>query len=145
MFRSISTVKADLAQAEFGITGKGIVWAVLGTGVSSTHPHFQRYKNLKLPKPLYHMDYSNSMKKITKSERRDMYQDRLELSDLLADKRFRVSVPVDRRGYGTAVAGIIAGQSNDRDYVMKGLAPEAKISNQLWSGGGGDELRKPRL
>jgi hypothetical protein len=37
MYRSLNTVKADLARAQFDLTGEGIVWAVLATGVDGSH------------------------------------------------------------------------------------------------------------
>ena len=37
---SVATVKADAARASFAATGRGIVWAVLDSGVCADHPHF---------------------------------------------------------------------------------------------------------
>jgi len=38
--RSVSTVKADAAARSYGTSGEGIVWAVVDSGVASSHPHF---------------------------------------------------------------------------------------------------------
>jgi subtilisin family serine protease len=38
--RSVATVKADAALRAFSTTGKGIVWAVIDSGIDATHPHF---------------------------------------------------------------------------------------------------------
>jgi subtilisin family serine protease len=40
--RSVATVKADAALRAFSTTGKGIVWAVIDSGIDATHPHFGR-------------------------------------------------------------------------------------------------------
>jgi serine protease AprX len=55
--RSLATVKADAAQAAFHATGAGITWAVLDTGVSRKHRHFQEFKNLD--GPLEHKDFTD--------------------------------------------------------------------------------------
>jgi serine protease AprX len=79
--QSISTVKADAAHASFAALGEGIVWAVLDSGIDSTHRHFQLHKNLELELPLVPMDFTGE--KNTRS---------------------------DPKGHGTHVSGIIAGQ-----------------------------------
>ena len=127
MYRSIRTVKADLAQAEFGITGKDIVWAVVGKSVDASHPHFELFRNLDLPKPLHHMDYSQFKSKLTESEYKDFVFGPRGDEKFLFDKRFRVSKPFGSGGLGTCVAGIIAGKGSDRGQLMIGLAPETKI------------------
>jgi hypothetical protein len=55
---SVSTVKADAARAAFAAGGRGIVWAVIDSGIDGGHPHFQKYKNLELSPPLTHWDFS---------------------------------------------------------------------------------------
>lgn len=122
MYRSISTVKADLAQTEFGITGQGIVWAVVSTGVDARHPHFERFRNLELPDQLYHMDYSTIGSSF---HRRGEGRASVEL----LHERFRVSRLEDPHGIGTAVAGLIAGESHDAEggQTLRGLAPQATI------------------
>lgn len=121
MFRSIITVKADLAQAEYRFTGRGIVWAVVCSGVDGRHLHFQAFRNLELPAGLHHLDYSRITERFEPSDVRQGAIDFL-------DRRFIVDRPVDLYGVGTGVAGIIAGQgTDDQGQVMKGIVPEAKI------------------
>lgn len=117
MYRSLATIKGDLVQAELGAMGKGIVWAVVSSGVNGDHPHFQLLRNLDLPEGLHHMDFSA----FERPRRFDF-----EEMDLLGNE-YVVTKPVDPLGYGTAVAGIIAGQGHDDDQLMKSVAPEAKI------------------
>ncbi len=86
--RSISTVKADAARNAFGALGEGILWAVIDSGIDSTHPHFAKYENLKLGSDadaLRHRDFTVLEEKDEKP---------LE----------------DRFGHGTHVAAIIAGE-----------------------------------
>lgn len=87
---SIATVKADAAHAAFTAVGKGIVWAVLDSGVDVDHPHFAAYSNTKLTRPLRHRDFSGGP----------------------VDPAGTGDDPgaiVDAFGHGTHVAGILAG------------------------------------
>jgi subtilisin family serine protease len=88
--RSIATVKADAAQIAYGAAGKGIVWAVLDSGIDGTHPHFRARKNLDLDakRPLRHRDFLNPGNDQTKDD---------------------ATALLDPFGHGTHVAGIIAG------------------------------------
>src|SRR5215210_3203616 len=83
--RSVMTVKADAARVSFSAQGQGIVWAVMDSGIDEHHPHFQKYKNLQLPPPLLHQDFT-----------------------ALAGNEQPL---VDEFGHGTHVAGILAGEA----------------------------------
>jgi subtilisin family serine protease len=91
--KSIATVKADAAHVAYSASGKGIVWAVLDSGIDKEHPHFTRHGNLALDKvrPLRHRDFSG-----TRPPSADPAQD-------------DPGALVDGFGHGTHVAGIIAG------------------------------------
>src|SRR5712691_11899157 len=84
MYRSISTVGADIARKLFGAEGQDIVWALVDSGVDGSHPHFQRHGNLDLPPPLTHRDFTAP--------------------------EGAGSPLVDATGTGTASAGIIGGE-----------------------------------
>jgi subtilisin family serine protease len=85
--RSICTVKVDAARRSFSALGKGIVWAVLDSGIDKDHPHFGgTRKNLDLPPGLSHHDLT-------------------ALSDA-------GNALTDNYGHGTHVAGIVAGGLN---------------------------------
>jgi len=86
IWKSVPTVKADACRRSFATTGKGILWAILDSGIDAAHPHFAQFGNLKdLPPPVTHMDFTT-------------------------DPPAKVAAPADNYGHGTHVAGIIAGQ-----------------------------------
>ena len=89
--KSISTVKADAARVAFSALGEEIVWAVVDSGISETHPHFAKHGNLALDPPFEHCDLTGSAGG--------------PLSDAL--------------GHGTHVAGIIAGEMSSADEVER--------------------------
>lgn len=78
------TVKADAAHAAFAAHGRGMVWAVVDSGVDAAHPHFAAHQTLDLPPGLAHKDFVEE------------YPER---------------ATEDPFGHGTHVAGIIAGES----------------------------------
>ena len=81
---SIATVKADAAHVAYSAVGRGIVWAVLDSGVDKSHPHFAHHKNLDGLDPIQHRD-------------------------LTGHPDGDAAALADRAGHGTHVAGIIAG------------------------------------
>lgn len=90
IWKSVSTVKADACRRAFATTGRGILWAVLDSGIDFSHPHFTKFGNLKdLPPPVTHMDFS-------------------------IDAPASVAAPADDYGHGTHVAGIIAGELDEK-------------------------------
>jgi serine protease AprX len=130
--QSISTVKADAARNAFGAFGKGVVWAVVDTGIDGNHPHFDLHKNLVIDAPLRHRNFTGSGRETDESSQQEAC--------------------TDRAGHGTHVAGIIAGQfkANDAKRIIatvrrrteageietdtvedipkiSGMAPQAKI------------------
>jgi subtilisin family serine protease len=82
--KSLATVKADAARASFSAFGHDVVWAVMDSGIDSTHPHFVAHDNLSLGPALKHRDFTVL----------DGDGDPLR----------------DDFGHGTHVAGIIAGE-----------------------------------
>jgi hypothetical protein len=117
MYRSISTINADVAQAEFGARGQGIVWAVVASGVEASHAHFNTYRNLTLPDGLSHWDFSDT----------DAIRSALRKGNKKNVGR-RLQSASDLNGFGTSVAAVIAGESqDDNGNLLRGMAPECKI------------------
>ncbi len=80
--KSVRTVKADAARFSFSAEGKGVVWAVMDSGIDKNHPHFKLHGNLEADgDKTYHKDFTNE-------------DDPLK----------------DGLGHGSHVAGIIAGE-----------------------------------
>jgi serine protease AprX len=78
---SISTVKADAARVSFSAFGKGIVWAVVDSGIDPAHPQFKHHTNVLQSGALAPLDFTDECQAL-----------------------------VDGYGHGTHVAGIIAGE-----------------------------------
>ncbi len=136
--KSLATIKADAARAAFSAVGKGIVWAVIDSGIDANHLHFRQHGNLQLRPPVAHVDFTG------------------------IDFREEPE-PTDETGHGTHVAGIIAGefaktedqsavglyrarassnQSVYRQYPLEavsGVAPQCKLVSLKVSGAGGGE------
>lgn len=89
---SIATVKADAAHAAFSARGRGIVWAVMDSGIDGSHPHF--CDTLTLEEPLQHRDFTSA-------------------SPGLTSEGLALAALKDECGHGTHVAGIIAGRWPD--------------------------------
>jgi serine protease AprX len=142
---SIVTVKADAAHRSFNSLGDGVVWAVVDSGIDSTHPHFEGYGTLT----------DTSVAKLHRSF--------LPAVDGVADDPL-----TDDDGHGTHVAAIIAGglaswsgtdvvvtesrfnvdnpdeplrqprPLTDAKDHLSGMAPLAKLVSLKVLGGGGD-------
>jgi serine protease AprX len=90
-FTSLPTIKCDAANRSFGCTGRGIVWAVVDSGIDATHPHFAAHRNLDdLPAGVAHADFVSPA----------------QPEPLL-----------DPLGHGTHVAGIIAGEYSAQGFL----------------------------
>ncbi len=107
--RSAPTVKADAAWRSYDARGKGIVWAVIDTGIDACHDHFSRLelaaegRGEPLPQGLtndLHQDFSYLVRPEIPP------QDDEYGGPGSPDKPQPL---VDKSGHGTHVAGVIAG------------------------------------
>ena len=95
--RSIATVKGDAAIRAYAAHGQGIVWAVIDSGIDSTHLHFGDPKD-----PMNH--------RLLNPDVADLHRDFSGDGEPTKDTAL-----TDGFGHGTHVAGIIAGGlSEDR-------------------------------
>jgi serine protease AprX len=83
--KSCSTVKADAARRSYDAAGRGIVWAVIDSGIDKSHPHFSYYDTLGGDVASLHRDFTQP-----------------------GDPDPSTAL-IDGFGHGTHVAGIIAG------------------------------------
>jgi serine protease AprX len=89
---SARTIKADAVRRSFAARGKGVVWAVIDSGIDASHPHFAAGNNLRASDVAgLHRDFTQS---------REPGADTIEAA--LQDA-------YGSNGHGTGVASIIAG------------------------------------
>jgi subtilisin family serine protease len=122
--RSAPTVKADAAWRSYDARGRGIVWAVIDSGIDACHPHFSALELAAegsgdlLPQGLtsqLHRDFSYLVNPGSPPDGSAAPAPGQPLSD--------------DSGHGTHVAGIIAGRSPD------GLSPLVADSKEAVDGG----------
>jgi subtilisin family serine protease len=98
--QSCSTIQADAAARTYGVTGAGIVWALVDSGIDATHPHFSGGTVSDPVVARLHRDFTG----------------------LLQPSGIASADPApaltDALGHGTHVAGIIAGQAPDPAKVV---------------------------
>ena len=128
--RSAPTVKADAAWRSYNAVGRGVVWAVVDSGIDASHPHFSALELAKegqgvlLPHgrtAQLHRDFSYLVNPD------DPPSSPVPGSQLPAG--WQPQPLADDSGHGTHVAGIIAGRTPD------GLTPLVSDSKESADGG----------
>lgn len=107
--RSLTTIQADAAARTYGCGGKGVVWAVVDSGIEASHPHFEASGTLSAGavKNLHHDFTSNPA---------------LAKGGPLADTF----------GHGTHIAGIIAGRAPSDPTLMRVAGTERGVGLPKW-------------
>jgi len=122
-FRSIETIGGNEVLTKHQADGKGIVWAIMDSGIDAGHHHFKKHKNLDLPAPLRHRSFSEIDKK-----RGEIIQ--------VDDDESEEDALIDVHGHGTHLAGILAGELSTTRILeanglsvksMRGVAPLTKL------------------
>ena len=132
--RSVPTIKADAALRAYGATGEGITWAVIDSGIDSTHPHFTAYDTLGGDAAKLHRDFT---------------QPDPDPQDAAAIDASIAAALTDQLGHGTHVAGIIAGSIAHDGSIDPHIA--VRVAQRADGGDGGDvelhtrTLTDPRL
>ncbi|WP_222025141.1 S8 family peptidase [Rhizobium laguerreae] len=115
IYRSMPTIKADAALKSYEAGGQGIVWAVVDSGIDSSHPHFGPANGSSLDDPevryLHRYFVSDPEAQDHEVPLGDPFsspdpKERLRLLD-----RHRELALKDDFGHGTHVAGIIGGSA----------------------------------
>ena len=120
--RSAPTVKADAAWRAYNARGRGVVWAVVDSGIDGCHPHFAA---LDLAAEAGAVPGSPSIRTA------GLHRDFTALVRLPGDPQPGPPAPLtDEQGHGTHVAGIIAGET------PAGHAPHVAASDEPAEGAG---------
>jgi subtilisin family serine protease len=153
-YRSIPTIKGDAAIRSFDATGRGIVWAVIDSGVDATHPHFGRDQNdpnhtlyCKEVRDLHRcfvevLDPATGRKKRLPDPDLEPAMDlddpaKVQAETVKRNERVdehRQTALNDEFGHGTHVAGIIAGQA-------PASGPESRVAGEAPAGGAEVKVR----
>jgi subtilisin family serine protease len=121
--RSVVTVKADAAVRSYAATGKGIVWAVIDSGIDAGHIHFGN------------KDKNPGFKTLSGGDVSDLHRDFTGANQPL----------VDNYGHGTHVAGIIAGGLDKSQKPGESFAVFENVFASNPSGEGKSKELEPRV
>jgi subtilisin family serine protease len=107
--RSLTTIQADAAARTYGCGGKGVVWAVIDSGIEAGHPHFAANGTVSAS--------------VVKDLHRDFTID--------ADPADGGAL-TDDFGHGTHIAGIIAGRAPADPAVLRIAGTERAVGLPRW-------------
>jgi len=141
IYRSMPTIKADAALKSYEAAGRGIVWAVVDSGVDAMHPHFGTGTLADLEVRDLHRYFvsdpdANDDSPVLGDPFAAQPKDRQALLDQHREMALR-----DDFGHGTHVAGIIAGAAPSTPNKVCSLERVLRIDQADAGQAGADRSR----
>jgi subtilisin family serine protease len=126
IFRSMPTIKADAARRAYEAAGADIVWAVVDSGIESSHPHFNSDDQHTLDAPEVanlHRCFATLTQGFaaTPAPLLDPDDEKNKSQRPALLEQHRTAALRDDYGHGTHVAGIIAGAAPSKDAKVCAL------------------------
>ena len=118
LLSSAETVKASACWRTFDARGSGVTWAVLDSGIKSTHPHFRQFDTV---------DLSLSANFSTSVSLDDVYGHGTHVAGIIAGTP--ATDPSRKYRAATFLEDDTEPQIHDMDRVPSGIAPLAKLVN----------------
>ena len=131
IYRSMPTIKADAALKSYEAAGRGIIWAVVDSGIDGSHPHFGPSDGGTLGDPevrvLHRYFVSDPEANDGEPPLGDPFAATTVAERVALLERHRELALRDDFGHGTHVAGIIAGQAPQKPGAVCSLERVLRI------------------
>ena len=119
------TTGTDAARARYGVTGKGVLIAILDRGIDYTHPDFRNLDGSSRILYMYDLTDDRGAKDPANTFGRGTIYTKVDIDRALRDGTALGAR--DSSGHGTASTGLICGNGRASNGKYSGIAPEAGI------------------